>query len=99
MKSFSFIPFIIILVLFGVLFWIKLPETKNKTFDEIYRIFQGKPDSNGRQKEADGEEVRQIWKLILTCYDNNNNNNRSYKRIKVSKLLVILYVMFLLFLL
>lgn len=40
MKSFSFIPFIIILILFSILFWIKLPETKNKSFDEIYRIFK-----------------------------------------------------------
>lgn len=40
MKSFSFIPFIIILILFSILFWTKLPETKNKSFDEIYRIFK-----------------------------------------------------------
>ena len=36
---YSFIVFIFIVLGFGVFFFLKLPETKNKSYDDIYRIF------------------------------------------------------------
>jgi len=40
MGAYSFTVFIALLVLFGVYLFFKLPETKNKSYDEIYQLFQ-----------------------------------------------------------
>ena len=46
---YSFIVFIFIVLGFGVFFFLKLPETKNKSYDDIYRIFnKDAADPNGK---------------------------------------------------
>ena len=40
MGPYSFTLFIGFLVVFGIYIWKKLPETKNKTYEELYREFR-----------------------------------------------------------
>ena len=45
--TYSFLPFLVSTVLFLIFFWIKLPETKNRDVDDIYRelgCYQGQND-------------------------------------------------------
>jgi sugar porter (SP) family MFS transporter len=54
MQAYSFTPFIAILILFWIfLFW-KLPETKNKTYEEIYQIFQMEEEDELEKPETVG---------------------------------------------
>ena len=59
LKAYSFIVFIGTLTLFGVIIWFKLPETKNKSYEEIYRHF-------ARGIREDDEVVRKLY--IKICY-------------------------------
>ena len=36
--AYSFLPFAFTVAVFGVFTWWQLPETKNKTIDELYKI-------------------------------------------------------------
>jgi len=44
--AYSFLVFTAIIITFAVFFWLKLPETKNRSFDEIYRILGILPPAN-----------------------------------------------------
>ena len=48
---YSFIVFIFIILGFGIFFYMKLPETKNRTYDDIFQIFN-KSSQNGAQKNS-----------------------------------------------
>ena len=65
LKAYSFIVFIGTLTLFGVIIWFKLPETKNKSYEEIYRHF-------ARGIREDDDVVRNFY--IITCYIIQENN-------------------------
>lgn len=55
--AYSFLIFIFFLLVFGAFLWKFLPETKNKTYDEIYRIF----NAEGKQpsKKFEDHEVNE----------------------------------------
>lgn len=59
MGPYSFTVFIVILVLFGVYIWKYLPETKNKTYEELYRKFHiPNPDICGSRLSLNKPPVR-----------------------------------------
>ena len=45
MGEYSFCVFIGIVLLFLVFLWKFLPETKNKTYQDIYKLFNNEPES------------------------------------------------------
>jgi len=55
-KDFSFVPFAILLALFWIFTYKKVPETKNRTFEEIATIFR----NNDLYAAKSSEEVSHI---------------------------------------
>ena len=63
MGPYSFTLFIAILILFGIYLWKMLPETKGKTYDDLYRHFKVYDiESNGQTKAKPLPKV--CWALI-----------------------------------
>ena len=59
MGPYSFTLFIAFLVVFGIYIWKKLPETKNKTYEELYREFRiENPDIAGSRLSLNRPVVR-----------------------------------------
>ena len=58
--SYSFIPFIIILFIFGTFFFRKLPETKNKSYSEIYEDMGLEELAKEAHKEEDDDNLASI---------------------------------------
>ena len=62
MGPYSFTLFIAFLVVFGIYIWKKLPETKNKTYEELYREFRiENPDIVGSRLSLNRPMVRTLY--------------------------------------
>ncbi|CDS40928.1 General substrate transporter [Echinococcus multilocularis] len=46
MAGFVYLPFLVVVVICWCFFFFVMPETKNKSFDEIAKILSGEPRSN-----------------------------------------------------
>jgi len=57
LKDYCFVPFIVSLILFLIFLWRTLPETKNKSFDEIYEMLGAKDDE---KEEANGNLIKAV---------------------------------------
>ena len=72
MGAYSFTIFIVFLVVFGIYIWKKLPETKNKTYEELYREFKiENPDICGSRLSLNKPMVRQTFQR--TNYDSSRS--------------------------
>ena len=63
MKGYVYLPFIVILVLAILFIFFTVPETKNRTFDEIAQsIAWGKAHKSGKKSlpDQDGEEMQKM---------------------------------------
>lgn len=54
-EKYSFLPFTVFLGIFWIFTYFKVPETKNKTFEEISSLFR-KKDTEGGEGTQVGEE-------------------------------------------
>ena len=54
-KMYSFIPFIIVVISFGIFSFRRMPETKNKSYVQIYKDM-GLSDLAKQAHEEEGEE-------------------------------------------
>jgi hypothetical protein len=93
-EAYSFLVFAATLIGFGIFFYFKLPETKNKTFDQIYDLMGIKAPVD-QEKGSDlpllsngGDEKRPVQKYesVATAPENqpingnaNQPNNGDYK--------------------
>ena len=55
-KEYTFIIFLVLMILFTIFVYFKVPETKNKTFEEIASMFQPGGDIEG-EEVLDDEDV------------------------------------------
>ena len=66
---YSFIPFIFIISLFGIFFFLKLPETKNKSYSAIYKEMGiEEVDDDNEEKEAVEDDESNMIYLVSEIY-------------------------------